>query len=219
MLHVAPHWPARILRVCGVLVPALWAAGELVRSSDGAPFVIALFATFGFAFAAVTARSMPVTPRAITTGAVVGVSAALAPALLLVIWPPVPATGDWAFGVVAIAAVVAARLGDLRAVDRTISGLLAATISAFLIMPVLAVMAKVGPESWVPRTLSHALTPAARLAERRDLAAEPYLAVLLIGAVLAVLLGALVTRTRGGTRVAPPARLVDGPRPIELGEV
>jgi hypothetical protein len=77
-----------------------------------------------------------------------------------------------------------------------------------------ALLASVGPESWVPRMTSHALTPAARLAERRQLAAEDYLPTLLIGDLLAVVLGIVVLQLRTWRR--RPAAPAGPALPIEL---
>jgi ABC-type uncharacterized transport system permease subunit len=141
--------------------------------------------------------------------------------------PPVPASIGWAFVVVAAAmataavvtaAVVTARRGGPRLVEPVLSGLLAAVVAALVIEPVVATMLRFGPDSWVPRMTSYALTPAAQLAERRHLSAEPYLLVSLLGAALALMLGVLALRTRGRVRTIPPDRPVDRPRHIELGE-
>jgi hypothetical protein len=83
----------------------------------------------------------------------------------------------------------------------------------------MAAMLRFGPERWVPPMESHALTPAARLAERRSLAGEPYLFVLLLGAALALILGVLALRTRRRARTAQPLRHLGRPGQIELGEV
>jgi hypothetical protein len=59
---------------------------------------------------------------------------------------------------------------------------------------------------------SHALTPADRLTERRHLSAEPYLLVLLLGAVLALMLGVLALRSRGRGRTTRSVRSVPARR-------
>jgi hypothetical protein len=209
--------------VGGCLTAGVLAVGFLAGASrNEAPFVIALFGVFIFGFVAVTRRRVPVAPGAITAGGIVGVLAALVPAVAFMLRPPVPASTGWAF--VALAAAMAAAVavsglrGGFRFFNAVLSGLLAAVVAALLIAPVVGTMAQFGPESWVPRMESHALTPAARLAERRDVAGEPYLLVLLFGAVLAVLLGVLALRTRDRVRATPRRRPVDGPGHIELGE-
>jgi hypothetical protein len=112
------------------------------------------------------------------------------------------------------AGAVAARPGAFRPWDTVFSGLLAAVVAALLICVVVVVMARFGPPRWVPPMVSHALTPAARLAERRDLAGEPYLPALTVGIVLAITLGVLALR-----RARPPVTPTGEPRQIELGEV
>ena len=66
--------------------------------------------------------------------------------------------------------------------------------------------------------VAHALTPAARLAERRHLAGEPYLSVLMAGLVVAMTLGVLALR-RGRLRTMPSVPPTGASRQIELGEV
>ena len=224
MLGVAANKPAQILFVGGCLVVGALSVDFLAGASrDGAPYVITVFALFLFAFIAVTRRSVPVAAGAIAVGGIVGVAAALIPALVLMLWPPVPRSSAWALVAVAAAmmgaAVVTALQGGFRFINAVVSGLLAAVVAALLIGPVVAAMLRFGPERWVPQMQSHALTPADRLAERRSLAGEPYLFVLLLGAVLALILAVLALRTRGRVRTALPVRPVDRPRQIELGEV
>jgi hypothetical protein len=224
MLGVATNRPAQILFAGGCLIAGGLSVVLLVKASrEGAPYVIAVFGLFMFAFIAVTRRSVPVAPSAIAAGGIVGVTAALIPALVLMLWPPVPRSSEWALVVVAAAMVAAAVSTALRRGYRffnaVLSGLLAAIVAALLIGPVVAAMVRFGPESWVPQMESHALTPAAQLAERRSMAGEPYLFVLLLGAVLALILGVLALSTRGRVRTALPVRPVDGRRQIELGEV
>jgi hypothetical protein len=224
MLGVAVNRPAQILFASGCLMAGALSVGFLVKASpDGAPYVIAVFGLFIFAFVAVTGHSVLVAPSAITAGGLVGVAAALGPALVLMLWPPVPRSSVWAWAMVAAAFVAAAVFTGLRSgfrlVNAVLSGLLAAVVAALLIGPVVAAMVRFGPEVWVPEMESHALTPAAQLAERRSLAGEPYLFVLLPGAVLALILGVVALRTRGRVHTALPVRPVDGPRQIELGEV
>jgi hypothetical protein len=224
MLGVAANRPAQILFAGGCLMAGALSVAFLVKASrDGAPYVIAVFGLFVFAFIAVTRRSVPVAPSAITAAGIVGVAAALIPALVVMLWPPVPRSSQWALVVVAAAMVAATALTALRSGVRffnaVLSGLLAAIVATLLIGPVVAAMVRFGPESWVPQMESHALTPAAQLAERRSLAGEPYLFVLLLGAVLALVLGVLALSTRARVRTPRPVRPVDGPRQIELGEV
>jgi hypothetical protein len=224
MLGIAANKPAQILFAGGCLIAGALSVDVLVKASrDGAPYVIAVFGLFMFAFIAVTRRSVPVAPGAITAGGTVGVTAALIPAQVLMLWPPVPRSSEWAWVVVAAAMVAATVFTALRSghrfIDAVLSGLLAAVVAALLTGPVVAAMLRFGPESWVPQMESHALTPAAGLAERRSLAGEPYLFVLLPGAVLALILGVLALSTRRRVRTALLVRPVDGPRQIELGEV
>jgi hypothetical protein len=226
MLSAASNTPARVVRIGGYLTAGALAGCTLATGSgEEVPFVIALFGAFAFAFTSVTGRAAPVSSRAIAAGGIAGVSAALGPAIVFMLWPPIPASGRWALVVVVAAAAVAAWLTGFRSLggfsprDSVFAGLLAAVVAGLLIAPVLLVMGQFGPARWVPPTVSHALTPAARLAERRDLAGEHYLSVLLLGALLAVLLGALALRARGRIRTSPPVRRSAGPRQIDLGEI
>jgi hypothetical protein len=224
MLGIATNRPAQILFAGGCLVAGTLAVDFLVNASrEGAPYIIAVFGLFLFGFVAVTRRSVPVGPSALAAGGIGGVAAALIPALVLMLWPPVPRSSAWVWAWLLVAAAAAAVFTMLYSgsgfFNAAVAGLLAAVVAALLIGPVMAAMLGFGPRSWVPQMESHALTPAARLAEQRSLAGEPYLFVLLIGAVLALNLGVVALSTRKRVRTPLPVRPVDGPRQIELGEV
>ena len=224
MLGVAANRPAQIMFAGGCLAAGALSVVLLAGSSlDAAPYVITVFGLFIFAFIAVTRRSVHIAAGVLSAGGISGVAAALFPALVLMLWPPVPRSGEWALVMVAAAmvaaAIVSARHTGFRFLDAVLSGLLAAVVTSLLIGPEMAAMLQFGPERWIPQMESHALTPAAQLAERRSLAGEPYLFVLLLGAALALILGVLALRTRGRVRTALPVRPVDGPRQIDLGEV
>ncbi len=227
MFHTAASTPAWIVRFggCGCLVVGALVVSTLITTPTpiAGLFVVAFFGVFAFGFTAVTGRSAAVAAVAIAAGGCVGVLAAVVPGLVFMLWPPVPRSVGWAFAVVVAACVVAAgvvaaRLGGFRLWDTVFSVLLTAVVAALLIWLVMVVMVQFGPERWVPRIGSAALTPAARLDERRQLAGEPYLRVLLVGSVLALTLGVLALR-RGRVRTASPVTPADRPRQIELGEV
>jgi hypothetical protein len=224
MLGVAANRPAQILLAGGCLGAAALAVDSLVEVPlGGAPYVIAVFGLFVFAFVVVTRRSVPLPAAAVATGGICGLGAALLPALVFMVRPPIPRSGEWALVLVGVAMVAAAVgtawRGGFRFVNAVLSGLLAAVVATLLLGPIMAAMLRFGPDRWVPRMESHALTPAARLAERRSLAGEPYLFVLLLGAALALILGVLALRTRRRARTAQPLRHVGRPGHIELGEV
>jgi hypothetical protein len=224
MFHTAANTPAWIVRGAGCLVVGALVVYTLITMSGlDALLSVAFFGVFAFGFTAVTGRSAAVAAVALAAGGSVGVLAAVVPGLGFMLWPPVPHSGSWAFAVVgaagAVAAgVVAARLGGFRLWETVFSGLLGAVVAALLIWLVVVVMARFGPERWVPPMRSGALTPAARLSERRELAGEPYLTGLLVGMGLALTLGVLALR-RGRIRTRPPVSPADRPGQIELGEV
>ena len=226
MLAIASNASARVVRIGGYLAAGAFAGWSLATSSgDEVPFVIVLCGAFVFAFTAVTGRAAPVSSRAIAAGGIAGVSAGLGPAIVFMLRPPIPASGRWALVVVVAATAVAALLAGFRSlggfhpIDGVFAGLLAAVIAGLLIAPLLSVMAQFGPARWVSPTGSDALTPAARLGERRDLVGQHYLSLLLLGAVRAVLLGVLALRSRGRIRTSPPVRGSAGSRQIDLGEI
>ncbi len=231
MFHTAASIPDRIVRYGGCLAAvalAVWSILDTTKPTVVEGLVtVAFFGVFAFGFTAVTGRSVAVTAVALAIGGGVGVLAAVLPGLVFMLRPPVPRSGGWVFAVVAAACVAAAagvltagvagRRGRIRWRDTMFSGLLAAVVAALLTCSVVVVMARYGPERWVPRMVSHAITPAERLAERRQLAGEPYLPVLLVGMVLALTLGVLALR-RGRVR-ARPVTPAGAPQQIELGEV
>jgi hypothetical protein len=214
MLSIAANRPARVLVVGGCLLAGAAYAEFLIKAlRDGAPFVVAIFGLYIFAFVAVTRASVPVPSATIAVGGLAGLTAVLVPAVVLMLRSPVPRSSAWALVVVGAALVAPAVVTPLRRrarpVDAVVSGLLSGVIAALLIGPVVTAMAQFGPESWVPRMVSHALTPAARLAERRDLAGEPYLLISLLGAVLALVLGVLALSLREPARRAPAVRTIE----------
>src|SRR2546430_7319759 len=103
MLSVAPNAAARILRIAAVLV----VLAIVLASGWRDKLALIAFATYLFAFVAVTGRSVPVSARVIAIGAGTGACAAAAPMVAFMLWPPAPKSGGWASATVALAAVIA----------------------------------------------------------------------------------------------------------------
>lgn len=213
-----PNPAARAVRVVGVLVVLALLLLSLLSPGQGStPVLIVILAVYVFGFVAVTSHLAPVPAVAIAIGSLTGVAATALVTALFIAHPPAPSSDGWALALVALTAVVAGAVTARRHNPPSavvVAALLAAVIVALLVPMIVSVLATVGPESWVPRMTSHALTPAARLAERRDLAGDDYLRTFLDGDVLALTLGVVsLWLRRWSRRPAEPA----GPaRTIEL---
>ena len=206
----ADEWPARLTRTGGQVLVGIGAVGVVlslatkdhpVTSADEAlPILATVLTIYLFAFVAVTARHSPAGARTLAIGAVIGAGAAgvwLGSVLLL---PPIPQSSGAALvavlAAVGVAAVQVGRGPGRRTGQAALAGLCAGTVAALLIVELLIVMLRLGPEVWIPELAPAALTPADGLVQSRIEAEDQYLAVLLAGAVLAAVLAILVTATR-----------------------
>jgi hypothetical protein len=105
--------------------------------------------------------------------------------------PPIPADPAPAVLLIALGMLLATATATTGRRDpdvcRLIAGFLAGTVAAMLIVTLVVVLSSFGPPSLIPDLAPAALTPAADLAQSRIELVDPYLWVLLLGAVLATL--------------------------------
>jgi hypothetical protein len=118
------------------------------------------------------------------TGILAGLGAAAFWVLPLLISPPVPGSSGWAFAAVAFGVIAGATLAR----DKVDAALTAGAIGALVIVHLAMLMVTLGPASWVPELVPAALTPADRLSNSRIEAQDPYVAVFVIGGLLAAAL-------------------------------
>jgi hypothetical protein len=113
-----------------------------------------------------------------------------------------------ALGMVLASATVGRRGAD---VCRLLAGLLAGTVAAMLILTLVVVLSSYGPPSLIPDLAPAALTPADDLAQSRIEVVDPYLWIMLLGAVTATVQSAttLKYRSRPATPVSSDVRVTE----------
>ena len=211
----ADGWPARLTRVGGQALVGIGALGVILnlraadnpvaKGDEGLPILATVLTIYLFAFVAVTARRSPAGARTLATGAAIGSGAAGVWLGLVLLVPPIPPSSGAALVAVAGAvgvAVVQIRGSDGRSRQAALAGLCAGTVAALLIVELLIVALRFGPETWIPDLAPAALTPADGMAQSRIEAEDSYLAVLLAGALLAAVLAVVATATRRRSRPA-----------------
>jgi hypothetical protein len=220
---VADDAAARVVRGVGFLLAGLAVWGVVVefwynrdpsqanpgvaeRADTGIPMATVLFAFYLAAFLAVTGRGSALRGASLIRSAALAAVAVLVWSGLAIVVPEVSA-------VTGVAVMIGAGIGAAAWVGRqevaptagALAGLLSAVMTAQIVVSVADVMFHLGPDSWIPDAGPGPLTLQDRLAQNRVEAIDPYVAVLLIGALLAFAL-MIVT-------VVQRARIRDLPRP------
>jgi hypothetical protein len=208
-------WAARLVRLAGHLLVGALAAAAVVsapshgdpgeQARNGVPIFTVLLSTYLLGFLAVTARRSAANPRVLIAAAASGGGAAVLWAAAALSFPPIPASVGVALVVTAAAAVVAASASaghGGRSEHRLLAALCAATFAALLIVMLVVGLSSYGPPSLIPDLAPAALTPADDLAQSRDEVVDPYVALLLLGCLLA---GALSVASVATRRQAPEA--------------
>jgi len=172
------------------------------RAVDGGtgPLVLAvILASYLLGLATVSARRSAATARVLSTAAGCALAAAALWLATVLAAPPIPPSVGLAVALTGIAAAAAAALnsGRLGSPPRGLLAALAAgAAAAAMIVILVAVLAGYGPASLIPDITPHALTPADRIAESRIEIHDPYVAVLVLGCLLAAALSAASVATR-----------------------
>jgi len=205
---VAGSVTAWIVRMVGTMLAGIGAAGVVLgfaqggspaeRASGGVPVYIVVLAVYLGAFLAVTRRDSGLPPRAMLIGVGLGLLAAALFAAAVPVLPP--GLTRLAFLLIAAAAAGAAWL--TRPVESRFLGALLATVTACqALFFAAAVLYRYGPDGWMPYAGPGPLTPQAQVEQNRAEAIDPYVGLLLLGAVAAtVLVGmALTARWRART--------------------
>ena len=145
-----------------------------------------------------TARRSQATGRILVAGLGVGVAAA-AWTVTVVLAPPIPddATPAVELVIIGMAVAAAAAGGGHGALGRVLAAACAGTVAALLIVDVVAVLTAFGSPRLIPDLAPAALSRADDLAQSRIELLEPYLLLLLFGALIAVALGVASLATRG----------------------
>ena len=175
-------------------------------TSAGLPIQIGMTTLFLLAGLALTAQASPLPRRGILVGAGLGVAAATAWLIPVLISPPLPTVAATALGWLTVAMVAAAAL--LRSAGGRSpwwGAALAGAIGSLLITDLAFGLLRLSP-AWVPDIGGNVFvpwsTPAERLAANAQYAQDPYVLILFLGALLSLaILGDIAVRRR--RRVEP----------------
>jgi hypothetical protein len=171
------------------------------KAAVGVPVYTVVLATYLLGFLTVTAARSAATARALATGAGAGVAGGVAWSIVVLVHPPIPGSAASALAVTAVV-MGAAAAANARGQGGALAALCAGTVSTLLIVAVVAVLARYGPPTVIPDLVPAALTPARRIAESRIEVEDPYVAVLVLGGLLAALLSVVAVGTRRPGTVA-----------------
>jgi hypothetical protein len=184
------------LAVWGVVVefwfngdPAEVNPGVAERASTGIPSMTVVCAIHLAAFLAVTRRGSLLRGTTLLVSTLFAVAAVVLWAGAAMLLPP--ASSFICVLMMAAAGIGAATLAGQRGVPPAggaQAGLLSAMMTGQIAISVADVMFHLGPDAWIPDAGPGPLTLQARLEQSRVEAIDPYVAVLLIGALVAVTL-------------------------------
>ena len=167
------------------------------RASTGIPMGTALFAVYLAAFLAATRRGSALRGAhlmRVTAISLTGVAGWAGAAILL----------PSASVLVALLAMAAAGAGAaaLAGPGRAVAALLSTVMTAQMVISVADVMFHLGPDAWIPDAGPGPLTLQDRLAQNRVEAIDPYVLVLVLGALAAITLIAITLARRFPRRAA-----------------
>jgi hypothetical protein len=192
---VAGSVAARIVRMAGVVLAGLGAAGAVLglaqggtssdRAFSGIPLYAVVLAVYLAAFLAVTRRDAGLPSGAMLTSVAFGL---LAAALFAAAVPVLPPGLIWlAYLLIAAAAAGAGRLIRPSEVG-AVAALLAIVTACEALFLAAAVLYQYGPDAWMPYAGPGPLTFQAQVEQNRAEAIDPYVGLLLLGAVAAAIL-------------------------------
>ena len=191
LVHELADGPAAaITRTVGWLLVGAMATSIIIsfrhsstteRVSTGIPLLTVLMAAHVLGVHAVTAHPGATGRRVLAVGAAFGLGAAALWLVAVALWPPVPGNAVLAtllvFAGVAGAGYWSRRAGALGA------SLTAGTIGSLSIVVSVGALMNVVPDRWVPRIVTVAITPDDVVRESRIETVDPYIALLLFGAL------------------------------------
>jgi hypothetical protein len=199
---------ARSVRACGYLLIGVWSAkivADMAAHLDNpgdqvpeAPVMAAVCLAYLFGLQAMTARRSRAAGRVLVAGLASGGAAAAAWTATVVLAPPIPDDSTPAVLLTAVGMGVAAVAAGGRhgALGRLLAAAGAGTVAALLIVDVVAVSTSFGAPWLIPDLAPAALSPAEDLAQSRIELVEPYLWLLLLGALIAAAQGVASLATR-----------------------
>lgn len=204
---VRPDAAARGVRAVGYLLVGALAFGVVAfldgRGHDpheqahvGVPIFTVVLTGYLLGFLAVTARRSAATPHALTAGIVSGTAGAALWTGTTFALPPVPATVGFALVAIVAAMAAAASLtarrgnGELGG-QAALAALCAGATTALFIVLAVGVISTFGPPWLIPDLAPAALTRADALAQSRIEIEDPYVAILFLGWLIAVVQAAV----------------------------
>jgi hypothetical protein len=213
-----PGTPAGIVRAGGYLLAATVAAVALALgrppayegADDGTGVLVlgTVAASFLIAALTVTARRSAATVRVLMTASAGGLAATVLWLVLVILIPPIPPSVGRALALAGVAAVVAVLANSGR--SSTVPGVLLAALLATVValtstFVMLVLLAHHGPDRLIPAVTPDAL-PGHRISESRIEIVDPYMLVLMLGAVTATMLSAAAVVTRRPVTRRPAVR-------------
>jgi hypothetical protein len=213
---VAEGWTARGVRGGGYLLLAAWTVTLMVamarkdsaeQATYGVPIFTVMLTSYLIGFLTLTAKRSAATGRILTAGLAGGGTAAAVWTAAVFVVPPIPVDVGPAVLLIAVGMVVAALAAGRRggAERHLLAALCAGTVASILIISLVVVLSDFAPPSLIPDLAPAALTAADDLAQSRIEIQDPYMWILLLGGVIAILqsVAALASRHRGATQTRP----------------
>jgi hypothetical protein len=206
---VRPDAAARAIRLAGSAVVTMWTVGLLtemgtkdpIGTATAAPILGAVAAAYLAAFFVLTAAS---TTTRVLKAALAGGAGAVAVWIVAVFAaPPIPTGASFATLLIGLGMIVAAAIAGRE--HRIIAIGSAGMVGALGLISTVVVLSTYAPATLIPDLAPHALSPADDLAQSRAEIQDPYVVLLVVGGVLAVLpvLAALWRAGFSQTRPAP----------------
>jgi hypothetical protein len=199
------------LLVGGLTVAFAGSAGThgpaVEQARSGVPVFAVLLTSYLVGLLALTARRCAATGRVLVSGVGAGVAAAGLWLAAVLVAPPIPVDVTAALVLVAVAMAVAGVVNAGRrggSAPAVLAALAAGTLALLLIFVAVGLLSSFGPATVIPRLVPTALSPADDLANSRHEIQDPYVALLVLAALTAILLSiASLAATRRIATVDP----------------
>jgi hypothetical protein len=199
------------LAVWGVVVE-FWFDGDpsqlnpaiVERAGTGIPMGTAVFAIYFVAFLVWTRRGSTLQPRTLVESSAVAFGAVAVWALAVVALPPANVGLAFLFIVGAVVAAAAmARRHEASGTAVLQAALVTTVVGTQTLISVADVMFHLGPDRWLPYAGPGPIGPEAQLAQNRVEAIDPYVGLLVLGALAVVGLVVTVLLSRALARAEP----------------
>ncbi|MEU7868477.1 hypothetical protein [Dactylosporangium sp. NPDC049140] len=189
---------ARTVRGFGSLAVAVAALGVVAgmnqigqnqEAEQVVPVLGAILVGYLAGFVAVTADRSPATARTLWAAGGAAVGGALLWLARAVLAPPIPASAGFAAALLVCAMGIAAFLTRGQPSRRVVGALTAGAGLTLLVLIEVVLLSSYAPARMIPDLAPAALTPADDLAQSRSELQDPYVALMFLGALIALALG------------------------------